>query len=164
MFSKAGSKTSKVVPPLTSDTKITAKPPALSIISADMKIVGSIDHGGDVQIDGIVEGDVASRSVTVSETATVRGSISAEIVRVSGTVNGGVSGKTVALARTARVEGDIRHQELAIEPGAKFEGHCRRVDDSGRNEPKKIPLISDVNAGDRRIEGPADRPRGVQLF
>jgi len=163
MFSKANSKTPAAT--VTSDSKAHLKAPVPSIISADMKIVGSINQGGDVQIDGIIEGDVASRSVTVSETATVRGSISAETVRVSGTVKGGVTGKAVTLTRTARVEGDIVHQELAIEPGANFEGHCRRVDGNGRSEPKKVPLIADANAGERRIEGPSrPEPRSQLVY
>lgn len=99
-----------------------------SILSADLHIKGNLESGGDVQIDGAIEGDVTSRTITVSETATVKGSIAAEMVRICGLVQGGVTARAVTLTRTARVVGDISHQSLAIEAGAVFEGHARRMD------------------------------------
>ena len=81
MFSKTSKSTATA---MTSETKTNLKTGAPSIISADMKIVGSIESAGDVQIDGTIEGDVASRTLTVSDTAIVRGSVSADTVRVSG--------------------------------------------------------------------------------
>ena len=100
---------------------------APSIISADMKVIGSVESRGDLQLDGTVEGDVAGRTVTVNAGAIVRGSVSAESVRVAGTVKGGLNAKTVTLAATAKVEGDITHQALMVEMGAAFEGQCRRI-------------------------------------
>lgn len=158
MFSKTSSKTPTTPTSTTmaKDSKTSLKTAVPSIISADMKIVGSIDSSGDIQIDGVIEGDVTSHTVTVSATATVRGSISAETVRVSGTVKGGLTAKSVTLTRTARVEGDILHQALAIETGANFEGQCRHMDGNGRAEPQRVPLIADAKAGDRRFEIPAE--------
>jgi hypothetical protein len=40
-----------------------------SIISASLRIVGDLVSEGDVQVDGIIEGDVNARSLTVSEGA-----------------------------------------------------------------------------------------------
>ena len=51
-------------------------------------------------------------------------------IRICGSVNGQVKGATVTLAKTARVTGDVLHQTLSIEPGAFFEGQCRRIDAS----------------------------------
>jgi cytoskeletal protein CcmA (bactofilin family) len=160
MFSKASGKTAAAAA-TTTDSKTTLKTAVPSTISADMKILGSIDSGGDLQIDGVIEGDVTSHTVTVSATATVRGSISAETVRVSGTVKGGLTAKSVTLTRTARVEGDILHQALAIETGANFEGQCRHMDGNGRAEPQRVPLIADAKAGDRRFEIPAEWTRST---
>jgi cytoskeletal protein CcmA (bactofilin family) len=60
----------------------------------------------------------------------VRGSIAGEAVRICGAVNGQIKGTTVTLAKTAKVVGDVMHQTLSIEPGAFFEGQCRRIDSS----------------------------------
>jgi cytoskeletal protein CcmA (bactofilin family) len=113
---------------------------APSIISADMKVVGSVESRGDLQLDGTVEGDVAGRTVTVNAGAVVRGSISADSIRVAGTVKGGVNAKSVTLAATAKVEGDIAHQSLAIEMGATFEGQCRRTAKAERPQLEKAPV------------------------
>jgi cytoskeletal protein CcmA (bactofilin family) len=101
---------------------------AQSIISRDLKIKGDLVCNGDIQIDGEVEGDVQSRSITIGEGADVRGTISSDTIRVCGSVNGQLKGQNVVLARTAKLVGDVTHQTLAVEPGAFFEGACRRID------------------------------------
>ena len=68
-----------------------------SIISRDLKIKGDLICNGDIQIDGTIEGDVVSRSITVGEGADVRGAISGEAVRICGSVNGQIKGTTVTL-------------------------------------------------------------------
>ncbi len=151
MFSKANKRAAAT---MINEPKTSMRSGIPSIISADMKIVGLVESAGDIQIDGTVEGDVASRTLTVSDTANVRGSISADTVRVSGTVKGGISAKSVTLTRSAKVEGDIVHQALVIESGANFEGQCKRM--SGNSlEPQKIPLITDASA-DRRSDAASD--------
>ncbi|MGY9006432.1 MAG: bactofilin family protein [Alphaproteobacteria bacterium] len=104
-----------------------------SIISSGLHIVGNLVSEGDVQVDGIIEGDVNARSVTVSEGAAIKGQIRAESACVRGTVEGEISANRVELGRTAQVAGDILHVELSIDVGAFLEGHCRRL-----AEPQKI--------------------------
>src|SRR4029450_7402897 len=41
---------------------------------------------------------------------------------------GKLKGHSVVLAKTAKVMRDVLHQNLAVEPGAFFEGQCRRTD------------------------------------
>ncbi|MBX7146710.1 MAG: polymer-forming cytoskeletal protein [Alphaproteobacteria bacterium] len=96
-----------------------------SVIRKDIKVTGDVICSGDVQLDGLVEGNLQSRSATISEGAHVHGSVSAETVRILGSVTGQIRGNTVTLAKTARVVGDILHQSLAIEPGAYIDGQCR---------------------------------------
>ena len=108
------------------------KPKVPSIISAGLHIFGNMKADGDVQIDGVVDGDVESGSLTIGVSATVNGNVVGEIIRVAGTVNGDITGRVVELTLTARVTGDINHQSLAIEAGAFVQGLCRRID------PKKV--------------------------
>jgi len=132
MFSRGSKSNGSATPsvePARTPVRANASP---SIISADLRIVGDLTSAGDIQIDGEVEGDIQSRTLTVGEGAQVRGSISAETVRVCGSVTGQIKATTVTLDRTAKVLGDILHTSLAIEPGAFLEGHCRRIESGSK--------------------------------
>jgi len=140
MFSKASSKaksdvaTTGIIATSTVASEAPRAAPrstAPSIISGDLKIHGNLTSAGDLQIDGIVEGDIQSRSLTVGEGASVTGNIQADTVRVCGQVTGQIKAGTVNLERTAKVMGDIVHQILALEPGAFLEGHMRHSDAAG---------------------------------
>ena len=92
--------------------------------STELKVVGNLICSGDVQIDGAVEGDVESRTVTIGEGAKVKGGTSGETVIISGEINGAVRGTTVRIARSARVTGDVTYKSLSIEEGAVLNGNC----------------------------------------
>ena len=125
MFSKARKPEAK---PRSQTEKAPDKPKVPSIISADLHISGNLKGDGDVQIDGVVDGDVDSDLLTISDSAVVNGCVVGEIIRVAGTVNGEITGRVVELTRTARITGDINHHSLAIEAGAFVQGLCRRID------------------------------------
>ena len=99
------------------------------MLSADLTITGNIKTTGDVQVEGVVEGDIRAHLLTVGESATIRGEIVADDVVVNGRVVGRVRGLKVRLTSTARVEGDIIHKTIAIESGAHFEGSVQRQED-----------------------------------
>ena len=105
------------------------KSKAPSILSADLTVTGSISSEGEVQLDGVVEGDVRAGSLTIGEEATVKGEVISENVVIRGRVEGSVRARQVQLTSTARVEGDVIHASLAIESGAYFDGHCKRSSD-----------------------------------
>ncbi len=105
-----------------------AKPPA-STLSADLTVVGNLRTTGDIQVEGVVEGDIRAHLLTVGEGATIKGEVVADDVVVNGRVIGRVRGLKVRLTSTARVEGDIIHKTIAIESGAHFEGSVQRQED-----------------------------------
>lgn len=100
-----------------------------SIISNDLVVHGNLVAGGDIQIDGTVEGDVRSASVTVGEQASIIGELVSDDIVIRGRVVGSIRGRRVQLCSTCHVEGDILHEALAVETGAFFEGNCRHSDD-----------------------------------
>ena len=104
----------------------TPAPP--SILSADLKVAGDLVCSGEIQIDGIVEGDIQTDVLVVGETAQVSGKIAADTCRVHGRVTGQIHARAVSLAKSAHVLGDILHETLAIEEGAYLEAHCRHIE------------------------------------
>jgi len=122
-----------------------------SVLSADLTIVGNLRTTGDVQVEGVVEGDIRAHLLTVGETATIKGEIVADDVVIYGRVVGRVRGLKVRLASTARVEGDIVHKTIAIESGAHFEGSVQRQDDPLANgvTPKLAPPAAGAKVEDQ---------------
>ena len=126
-----------------------------SIISADLKVIGNLQCAGDIQIEGTVEGDIHSQSVTVGEGAHVSGSIHGDTVRVSGAVQGEIEANSVTLAKSARVNGDVIHKILSIEAGAFLEGNCRRMS----SEPKAVGNVKVTDLKPAPREAPASPPK-----
>jgi len=145
MFSRDSKPTTTPASPTPSPTAVTTpatRGVAQSIISSDLTIKGNLTCAGAIQIDGHIEGDVASHSVKIGEGADMRGTITAESVRICGTVQGEIKAATVALEKTAKVTGNIMHQSLSIEAGAHFEGQCRRTDGASAGEGKQSAVKS----------------------
>ncbi len=132
MFSKAkdnGSPEAAHTSAPSNSNKRPSKSNVPSIISSDMTVIGTLNATGDIQIDGKVEGDINTNSLTIGEKAVVNGEVRAEEAIVRGHVIGSIRARKVHLCATSHVEGDILHHALAVETGAFFEGNCRHSDD-----------------------------------
>src|SRR3954469_12096837 len=126
---------------------------APSIISADLMVKGTLTSTGDIQIDGVVEGDVRSVGLVIGEKAEIHGEIVAEDLTVRGKVMGRIRARKVQLAATSHVEGDILHEAFAVEAGAFFEGNCRHSDNPLGDETKKPGKGDDAKAPAPFISG-----------
>jgi len=49
-----------------------------SVLSSDLTVVGNLKTTGDIQVEGVVEGDIRAHLLTVGESATIRGEIVAD--------------------------------------------------------------------------------------
>ena len=126
---------------------------APSIISGDLAVTGALISNGDIQIDGIVEGDIRSVGLVIGEKAEIHGEIFAEELTVRGKVIGRIHARRVQLAATSHVEGDILHEAFSVEAGAFFEGNCRHSDNPLGNEPKAAPAKAAQNGFDVGLGG-----------
>ncbi|MBP5855927.1 polymer-forming cytoskeletal protein [Marivibrio halodurans] len=147
----AGAATTDVAP--VPEKPAPKKNSAPSIISESLSITGDLTSTGDIQIDGVVIGDVRSQKVTIGESAKVQGALIADHIRIAGTVEGEITGREVTLTASARVIGDIYHDRLAIEAGAHMQGLCRRVDDVD----KRLKPVS--KSPSSAVDGPALPPK-----
>ena len=121
-----------------------------SIISADLTIEGNLNSTGEIQVDGVVHGDIRCKALIVGVKGSVTGEVAAQTVRMHGAVKGMIRAKSVFLASTARMSGDVEHESLAIEPGAYMEGHCKRI-----TETSLAPVLEAPRAAERQMIGNA---------
>lgn len=142
MFSKGKGK---------SDSGRKRKPVPPTIISGDIRITGNVTSEGEVQVDGTVDGDVRGAKVSVGASGHIAGAVTADRILVRGKVNGQIRAQVVTLTRTSQVKGDVFHDTLSMEPGAKLEGHCRRLNAVDTEEGANINLVVS--------DGLAARPR-----
>jgi cytoskeletal protein CcmA (bactofilin family) len=112
-----------------------------------LRVTGNLKSDGDIQVDGHIEGDIDSATLTVGEGAHVKGHISCESVRICGTIDGAVKAKSVVMAKTARVIGDIIHDSLAIEAGAFIEGNIKRLEGAGRTSTVSSSSTASTSSG-----------------
>lgn len=117
-----------------------------SVIGSDLTVNGNLSSDGAIQIDGRVQGDINSQTLTIGETAEVNGVLTAETITVSGTIEGKIVAHSVHLMSNARVTGDIVHQSISVEAGASIEGHLSRMDSERTVQtlPLRTPDVSVV--------------------
>ncbi len=97
-----------------------------TVVGANVKLVGTLQDASDIIVHGRIEGEViSSQSISVTETAYIKGPISAEVIAVAGKVNGSITatGKLEILP-TGKVFGSITSKDLSIRSGAIFVGKC----------------------------------------
>jgi cytoskeletal protein CcmA (bactofilin family) len=113
-----------------------------TIIAEGLKIVGSVTAEGLVEVNGNIEGDLRCTSLIVSPKATINGGVLAERIVVNGKVEGPIEGVDVTLKSHAHVVGDIKHETLAIESGAFFDGRSVRAQaqTARQQQPEKVNL------------------------
>ena len=104
-----------------------ARDGVLSIIAADLKVVGTLSTQGVVKVDGLVEGNIqAERQVLVSKDGEVKGDIESNEVIVGGRIEGSVRATgRVEVQSTATIDGDILTKRILVHEGGEVNGNLR---------------------------------------
>ena len=114
---------------------IRKEPP--SIISADLHIVGDIEGGGVLHVDGRVDGNIRCEKLTIGESGQVEGEIVTTSLTLLGMITGTVRARTVRMMETAHMIGDVAHEKIEIQAGAIVNGlykHLKQEDFEKRGE------------------------------
>ncbi|HOG20782.1 MAG TPA: polymer-forming cytoskeletal protein [Salinivirgaceae bacterium] len=108
---------------------------SINIICSGTTIKGDITTDGEIRIDGIVEGNLQAKGKVVIGTS---GRLTGEITCRSADIQGKVEGKInvnelLSFKNTCVFKGDITTKQLAIEPGATFNGTCQMSNNTVQN-------------------------------
>ncbi len=95
---------------------------------------------GELQIDGSVEGNIECYMLTLGETGSLKGDVSASKVVISGTHDGKIEARQLILTKTAKVTSEdiLVHDSVVMEPEAQFEGTLRRPQASAESPQETV--------------------------
>jgi cytoskeletal protein CcmA (bactofilin family) len=104
---------------------------ALNTIAQDTRIKGNIESNGDIRIDGILDGDLDCKGrVVVGPESRVSGTIRCSSAEIMGFVKGEIVVKELlSLKVSATITGNLTMGKLSVEPGARFVGHCKMLNE-----------------------------------
>ncbi len=111
----------------------------LTLVDADITVVGEIVSEENIRLRGRVEGNVlTSGSVVIEPHGSVQGDITAENLIVEGTVEGRVTvARKFELRPTGRMRGDIRAAIVAIAEDSFLQGKVLATEKISTNVQKR---------------------------
>jgi len=95
-----------------------------TVVGANVKLVGTLNDANEIVIHGKIEGEVVcAKNINITETAYIKGPISAETIQVAGEVHGSiVATSKLEIMPTGKIFGSITTKDLNIRSGAVFVG------------------------------------------
>lgn len=131
---------------------------APSIISSGVSITGNIESPGEVQLDGVIKGDVHCHALTLGESGSITGKITAESITIKGRVDGEIVGQTVRLEKTAELKGDVVHQTLSVEAGARIAGRIIHSSKPLEWRPDDPKIVANGDGNGNDAPGKKEKP------
>jgi cytoskeletal protein CcmA (bactofilin family) len=122
-----------------------------TLISHDTVIVGDVHFSGNLDVEGLVQGNIIAQSgkealLRVVGKGRVEGEIRVPCVIVNGMVAGNVySSKHLELASKSRVQGNVFYSSVEMAAGAEVNGSLTHVAGDVARAQLAAPLISDDN-------------------
>ena len=112
-----------------------------SLVGETLQLEGDLRSSGNVDVAGLVNGNVFVSEIRIIETGSIRGSLEAETVEINGHVEGKISADSIIVGRTAVIKGDIFFKNtLKTEEGADIDGYIKRVNNGKSNSEEDIAI------------------------
>ena len=113
--------------------KSASVPGRTTLISQETVIVGDVRFFGNLDVEGLVQGNIVAKPdteacVRVVDKGRVEGDISAPSVIVNGSIEGDVhSGRHLELASKAQIQGNVFYNVVEMAVGAQVNGGLQHV-------------------------------------
>ena len=99
-----------------------------SIISEGSEFKGNIKTSGEIQIDGVINGNIRAKQIVVGVNGNVRGNITANFLRICGKTEGEIRAETLEIVSSASVKGNVFKKTISIESGSKVIGNINELE------------------------------------
>ena len=136
-----------------------------SYVGETLQLEGDLRTSGNLDIAGLIKGNVYVSEAIVTETGSVRGSLEASKIEINGHIQGKITADSIIIGKTAVIKGDVYFKNtLKTEEGADIDGYIKRINNGKadteediaieeiveRSEPKKpeiVPVAQSKKAG-----------------
>ena len=124
-----------------------------SVIGAGMKIIGDVETGGVLKVEGTIEGSIrGARQVLLGRTGLIQGDVHADEAVLGGRVVGTVNAtERVEVQSTSRIEGDIHTRSIVVLEGGIINGSVRMDERPARGA--AVPPAPAPSSGASQVPG-----------
>lgn len=112
-----------------------------TVVGVNVALSGTLKDQNDIAVYGMVDGEVVSdKSVTVGQTAQVKGPVRGKVVTIAGIVRGSIdASEKLEILETGKVFGSIATRDLVVRSGATIAGKVAMGADEGEEPEVKTP-------------------------
>ena len=112
-----------------------------SYVGETLQLEGDLRTSGNLDIAGLINGNVYVSEVTVTETGSVRGSVEATKIEINGHIQGKIIADAIVIGRNAVIKGDVYFKNtLKTEEGADIDGYIKRINNGKANTEEDIAI------------------------
>jgi len=112
-----------------------------SYVGETLQLEGDLRTSGNLDIAGLINGNVYVSEVTVTETGSVRGSVEATKIEINGHIQGKIIADAIVIGRNAVIKGDVYFKNtLKTEEGADIDGYIKRINNGKENTEEDIAI------------------------
>ena len=130
---------------------------AATVIGVGCEIYGNLSISTPIQIDGKIEGDIASTDcVIIGEKGWLQGNVECREIAVFGQMTGDIEARHVHLQPSAVFSGNINTETLKIEQGAVYQGNLNM------NPPTVEPAIDAAKEAKEKAEKEAQEKAAAE--
>ena len=106
-----------------------------------LQLEGDLRTSGNLDIAGLIKGNVYVSEASVTETGSVRGSLEASKIEINGHIQGKITADTIIIGKTAVIKGDVYFKNtLKTEEGADIDGYIKRINNGKENTEEDIAI------------------------
>ncbi len=95
-----------------------------TVVGVNVALSGTLKDQNDISVHGMVEGEVVSeKTVTVGQTAQVKGPVRGKIITVAGVIRGSIdASEKLEVLETGKIFGSVTTRDMVVRSGAQISG------------------------------------------
>ena len=122
-----------------------------SRVGETLQLEGDLRSSGNIDVAGLINGNVFISELVVTETGSIRGSIEAVTIEVNGHVEGKITADSIIIGKSAVIKGDVFFRKtLKTEEGADIDGYIKRVNNGKEKTDEDITIEEIVDRSETK--------------